>query len=157
MQYLWWKKWHLDRFFPPSTSVVPCQFHSTGVPLHKKMEKKLVIFITGLQKKPQGCGASVASAAGPFTPPQRTPCVLMLVQSTQLLIYILYPVQCDKVRHLCNTNKCTSLYFIRTIFYIAATCFGIIISHRSHAIQYTPYRDGIQFGSRKNRCLYTKI
>jgi hypothetical protein len=27
----------------------------------------VVIFITGLHKKPQGCGASVASAAGPFT------------------------------------------------------------------------------------------
>jgi hypothetical protein len=27
----------------------------------------IVIFIIGLHKKPQGCGASVASAAGPFT------------------------------------------------------------------------------------------
>jgi hypothetical protein len=27
----------------------------------------LFIFITGLRNKPQGCGASVASAAGPFT------------------------------------------------------------------------------------------
>jgi hypothetical protein len=27
----------------------------------------IVIFITGLHNKPQGCGASVASAAGPFT------------------------------------------------------------------------------------------
>ena len=52
--------------FPPSTSVFPCQFHSTGAPLHGKM-KKLITFITGLHNKPQGCGASVASAAGPFT------------------------------------------------------------------------------------------
>jgi hypothetical protein len=29
--------------------------------------KKLIISITGLHNKPQGCGASVASAAGPFT------------------------------------------------------------------------------------------
>jgi hypothetical protein len=28
--------------------------------------KKLTIFITGLHNKAQGCGASVASAAGPF-------------------------------------------------------------------------------------------
>jgi hypothetical protein len=28
--------------------------------------EKLIIFITGLHNKPQGCGASVASAAGPF-------------------------------------------------------------------------------------------
>jgi hypothetical protein len=50
--------------FSPSTSVFPCQFHSTG---YSKKRKKLIIFITGLHNKPQGCGASVASAAGPFT------------------------------------------------------------------------------------------
>jgi hypothetical protein len=53
--------------FPSSTSVFPCQFYSKGVPLHGKTKKKLIIFITGLHNKPQGCGASVASAAGPFT------------------------------------------------------------------------------------------
>jgi hypothetical protein len=33
-----------------------------------KNKKKLIflIFITGLHNKPQGCGASAASAAGPF-------------------------------------------------------------------------------------------
>jgi hypothetical protein len=35
------------------------------------MKKKLIIFlfifITGLNNKPKGCGAFVASAAGPFT------------------------------------------------------------------------------------------
>jgi hypothetical protein len=53
--------------FSPSTSVFPCQFHSTGAPLLGKGQKIIiiVIFITGLHKKPQGCGASVASAAGP--------------------------------------------------------------------------------------------
>jgi hypothetical protein len=52
-----------------STSVFPCQFHSTFVPLHGKTEKTnhFYLFITGLHNKPQGCGASVASAAGPFT------------------------------------------------------------------------------------------
>jgi hypothetical protein len=56
--------------FSPSTSVFPCQFHSTGAPLLGKGQKIIiiiVIFITGLHNKPQGCGASVASAAGPFT------------------------------------------------------------------------------------------
>jgi hypothetical protein len=39
--------------FSPSTSVFPCQFHSTGAPLLGKMKrKKLLIFITGLHKKP---------------------------------------------------------------------------------------------------------
>jgi hypothetical protein len=52
--------------FSPSTSVFPCQFYSTGVPFLGKM-KKLIFLITGLHNKPQGCGASVSSAAGPFT------------------------------------------------------------------------------------------
>jgi hypothetical protein len=56
--------------FYPSTSVFPCQFHSTGAPLLCKGQRIIiiiVIFITGLHKKPQGSGASVASAAGPFS------------------------------------------------------------------------------------------
>jgi hypothetical protein len=52
--------------FYPSTSVFPCQFNSTSAPLLGKT-KKLIIFITVLHNKPQGCGASVASAAEPFT------------------------------------------------------------------------------------------
>jgi hypothetical protein len=56
--------------FSPNTSVFPCQFHSTGAPVLGKGQKIIIIivtFITGLHNKPQGCGASVASAAGPFT------------------------------------------------------------------------------------------
>jgi hypothetical protein len=53
--------------FFPSTSVFPCQFHSTDAPLHGKTKKKLIIFITGLHNKPQGCSACVVSAKGPFT------------------------------------------------------------------------------------------
>jgi hypothetical protein len=53
--------------FSPSISVFPCQFHSTGAPLHRKNRKNKLIIIIGLHNKPQGCGASVASAAGPFT------------------------------------------------------------------------------------------
>jgi hypothetical protein len=49
--------------FFPSTSVLSCQFHSTGAPLHGKQE----IFVTRLHNKAEGCGASVASHAGPFT------------------------------------------------------------------------------------------
>jgi hypothetical protein len=66
---LWWTKWHWDRFFPQVLRFFPCQFHSTGAPLLGKMKKKkivLFIFITGLHNKPEDCGASVASAAGPF-------------------------------------------------------------------------------------------
>jgi hypothetical protein len=58
----------LGQVFPLSTSVFPCQFHSTGAPLLGKGQKItiIVIFITGLHNKPQDCGGSVASAAGPF-------------------------------------------------------------------------------------------
>jgi hypothetical protein len=46
--------------FPLSISFQPV--------LHcKEVRNKLLIFITGLHNKPQGCGASVASAAGPFS------------------------------------------------------------------------------------------
>jgi hypothetical protein len=34
---------------------------------YKKKMKNLIIFITGLHKKPQGCCSSVASDAGPLT------------------------------------------------------------------------------------------
>jgi hypothetical protein len=57
----------LGQVFPPSTLVLPCQFNSTSAPLKGKTKKKLIIFITGLHKKPQGCRAPAASAAGPFT------------------------------------------------------------------------------------------
>ena len=51
--------------FSTSTSVFHSQFHSTGAHIHGKT-KKLIILITRLHNKPQGCGASVTSAAGPF-------------------------------------------------------------------------------------------
>jgi hypothetical protein len=61
----------LGQVFSPSTSVFPCQFHSAGAPLLGKGQKIIiiiiVIFITGLHNKHQGCSASVASAAGPFS------------------------------------------------------------------------------------------
>jgi hypothetical protein len=69
--------------FFPSTVVFPYQFHSTGAPLLGKTKKTLIIFITGLHNKPQGCGASVASAAGPFTTKHKTSnrsCVYIFVR-----------------------------------------------------------------------------
>jgi hypothetical protein len=44
--------------FFQSASVFLCQFHSTGAPLQGK-RKKLIIFITGLHKKPQRCVRSI--------------------------------------------------------------------------------------------------
>jgi hypothetical protein len=73
---LWWTKWHWDRFFPEYFGF-PCQFHSTSAPLLGK-KKKLIIIITGLHNKPEGCGASLTSAAGPFTKKKRDSGVLRM-------------------------------------------------------------------------------
>jgi hypothetical protein len=61
---LWWTKWHWDRFFPEYFGF-SCQFYSTGAPFGKTKKKSSSsqAFTISLQ----GCGASVASAAGPFT------------------------------------------------------------------------------------------
>jgi hypothetical protein len=67
--------------FSPSTSVFPCQFHSTGAPLPGKGQKIIIfIFITGLHNKSQGCGVSVASAAGPFTTKKKNSLFLPLIE-----------------------------------------------------------------------------
>jgi hypothetical protein len=68
--------------FSPSTSDFPCQFHSTGAPLNWK---NLIIFITGLHNKPQGCGSSVASAAGPFTAKKK---VIYIYRPQKSIIYL---------------------------------------------------------------------
>jgi hypothetical protein len=52
--------------FSLSTSIFPCEFHSTGAKLHGKTKKK-IIFITGFHNKPQGCVASIGSPAVRFT------------------------------------------------------------------------------------------
>jgi hypothetical protein len=67
---LWWTKWHWDRFFPRVLRVSPVNLIP---PVLHYLEKRknliifLFIFSTGLHNKPQGCGASVGSAAGPFS------------------------------------------------------------------------------------------
>jgi hypothetical protein len=63
-----------------AVQVFPCQFQPTDAPLRVKLcKKKLIIFITGLHNKRQGCGASVASAAGPFTTKKKyVPCLQLL-------------------------------------------------------------------------------
>jgi hypothetical protein len=54
----------LGQVFSRELRFSPVNFYSTGAPLLGKKRKKLIIFITGLHNKPEGCGASVASAAG---------------------------------------------------------------------------------------------
>ena len=49
-------------YFGFPVNSIPPVLHQT-----EKRKKKLIIFIPGLYNKPQGCGASVACAAGPFS------------------------------------------------------------------------------------------
>jgi hypothetical protein len=64
------------RFSP--VSFIPHVFHYM-----EKQKKKLIIFITGLHIKPQGCGASVASAAAPFTTKKVTVLLGNTITATQ--------------------------------------------------------------------------
>jgi hypothetical protein len=62
--YLWWKKWHWDRFFREYLGFsLSLSFHRCSI----IRKAKKTIFITELQNKPEGCGASVKPAEGPFT------------------------------------------------------------------------------------------
>jgi hypothetical protein len=78
---LWWTKWHWDRFFPEYFGFsLSISFHRGSIT--RENRKKLFVFITGLHNKPQGCGASVASAAGPFTKKtQEVTCKLYQIRS----------------------------------------------------------------------------
>jgi hypothetical protein len=49
---------------------LPISFHRCSI---NWKAKKLIIFITGLHNKPQGYGASVASAAGPLSTHKKKP------------------------------------------------------------------------------------
>jgi hypothetical protein len=109
-----------------STSVLPCQFHSTGAQLHGKTKKKLIIFITGLHNKPQGCGASVASAAGPFTPRKKLHKCFVLnmshlslyvlgVKNINVNISVVAPFDADPLTVLttCQPNHCCAFHYIK--------------------------------------------
>ena len=53
--------------FPRVLRFSPISFIPPVLHYLEKRKKKIIIFITGLHNKPRGCGASVASAARPFT------------------------------------------------------------------------------------------
>jgi hypothetical protein len=65
---MWWTKWNWDRFFPEYFGfLLSVSFHWCSTNRNRtKIIIIIFIFIIGLHKKPQGCSASVASAAGPF-------------------------------------------------------------------------------------------
>jgi hypothetical protein len=52
---------------------------------------------------------------------------------TMELLVAISEILLAKVRNLCNTNKCNSLYFIRTIFHIAPTFSALLSRHLQEA------------------------
>jgi hypothetical protein len=67
---LWWTEWHSDRVFPEYFGFAPSvSFHRFSI---TRKNEKTNSFITGLYNKPQDCGASVGSAAWPFTTKKNT-------------------------------------------------------------------------------------
>jgi hypothetical protein len=57
----------LGQVFPRVLWFSPVSFIPPVLHYTEKRKEKLIIFITGLHNKPQGCGAFVKSATGPFT------------------------------------------------------------------------------------------
>jgi hypothetical protein len=94
MSDLWWTKWHWDRFFSRVLRFSPVSFIPSMLHYAEKRKKKLIIFITGLHNKPQRCGASVASAAGPF-PRKKKNCHLTKDQTVIVV----------KMSGACSTRK----------------------------------------------------
>jgi hypothetical protein len=104
---LCWIKWHWDRFLP-EYFVFPLSvsFHQCSITW--KNEKKLIFFITGLHNKPQGCGASVASAAGPFTKKKKKGflCISVLKHAYCLKVFIVLDFSSQK--HYRKNKQCDS-------------------------------------------------
>jgi hypothetical protein len=97
--------------FSLSTSVFPCQFHSTGAPLLGKGQKIIIIIIiTGLHNKPQGCGASVASAAGPFTTKKKSRVISLSLGVSRDVRVLYIIILCQFLRMIVRiTGLCASL------------------------------------------------
>jgi hypothetical protein len=53
--------------FPRVLRFSPVNFIPPVLHYTEKRKKQLIVSIKGLHNKPQGCGASVACAAGPFS------------------------------------------------------------------------------------------
>jgi hypothetical protein len=55
-----------EQVFPLVLRFSPVSFIQPVLHYSEKRGKKLILCITGFNSKPKGCGASIASAAGPF-------------------------------------------------------------------------------------------
>ena len=56
----------VEQVFPRVLRFSPVNFIPPLLHYKEKRKKKLIIFVTGLHNKPEGCGVYVASAAGPL-------------------------------------------------------------------------------------------
>jgi hypothetical protein len=133
---LWWTKWHWDRFFPRVLRFYPANFIPPVLHYLEK-RKKRIIFIIGLHNETQGCGVSVASAAGPFTHTHTQSYI-----STPLIC--LHEVHTDKFTCIFNRFNCQSciLYSEQNpsrvyLFFFLQFIFHYELLHHSQLLQLT--------------------
>jgi hypothetical protein len=62
----------------------PGSVHMGFVVIHYLKKRKKLIFITRLHNKPSGCGASVASAAGPFTTKKKQNVLILILWAVHI-------------------------------------------------------------------------
>jgi hypothetical protein len=96
--------------FSPSSSVFPCQFHSTGAPLLEKGQKIIIIFIfiTGFR-------ASVASAADPFTTKKKISPTLSTNPSDLMRNFLPHSSPHCLVRHSAFSRMWTCYLWIQSL------------------------------------------
>jgi hypothetical protein len=114
---LWWTKWHWDRFFPEYFGFpLSISFHRCSI----KMEKQKKTSSSASEVctiNLQGCGASVASAAGPFSK------IIIIVNSkhwhvtnnkSPCIIYV-YRFAVTKLCNACKSDMWRCAAFLRNV------------------------------------------
>ena len=105
----------LGQVFPRVLRFSPVNFFPPVVHYLEKRKKILVICITELHNKPQGCGASVASAAGSFTTKKLIAFTFSSNQA-QILIHIVFLLKISNMAKLRNLEIISDFITCNVIF-----------------------------------------
>jgi hypothetical protein len=111
----------LGQVFPRVLRFFPVSFIPPVLHYKEKKKKILIIFTTGLHNKPQGCGVSVASAAGPF-PLKKNECDCMRSETE---LYATIP----KYIYLINIK----------VFFVCDCCSSMFTRHVQSAVSLSTY------------------
>jgi hypothetical protein len=99
--------------FLPEYFSLPLSMSFHRCSITRKNEKKIITFIAGLHNKPQGCGASVASAAGFFTTKKSIDVLSFITQSAHQSPYLLY-YNYITLSYICFFQNMTNIEYMRT-------------------------------------------